>query len=140
MCLVLYLLITLALLMAGLYAFITGAANNLSLPYDPDGQACGLNYPAHPYIYFPSPQYDSLFVTTCVSQCPNASTATVNCKVNSLVQSCLPNNSLNNTKAFHVYPTYLCKNGSIEDGSNVCMAVNPAGAALIRSAIVVPVF
>ena len=119
----LYIMVSLLLLMGGLYAFITGSVNDLALPYDPDGKACGLNYPNYPYIYFPSPQYNSLWVTTCVSQCPTSNTATVNCQPNSVVKSCAPNNSVNNTKAFHVYSTYLCTYGCY-CRSGICMHVD----------------
>jgi len=49
------------------YAWTQGDFRKLSNAYDPDGKGCGVDYPNFPYIYFASPNYDSLWVTTCVS-------------------------------------------------------------------------
>lgn len=49
-----------------------------------------------------------MWVTTCVKACPSETDTSVDCKVNSIVQSCLENNSADNTKAFHIYGTQAC--------------------------------
>lgn len=51
----------------------------------------------------------SLWVTTCVKQCPTESDKTIICQTNSVVTNCSENNSADNTKAFHIYETSLCK-------------------------------
>jgi hypothetical protein len=55
---VLFLSLTLVMLIAGSYCAITSSADPMSVPYDSSGNGCGVTYPHHPYIYFPSPQYD----------------------------------------------------------------------------------
>ena len=53
MCFVFFVVV---LLIAGLYCFVTGSAAELNSPYDSSGKECGVAYPNHKYIYFPSPQ------------------------------------------------------------------------------------
>lgn len=81
------------------YSWIYGNFKQLTTAYDPDGKGCGLNYPDHPYIYFASPHYDSLWVTVCLSSCPKEGDLILNCKPNSVVTSCNPVNSTDNTKS-----------------------------------------
>lgn len=51
----------------------------------------------------------SLWVTVCVSKCPVAGDTVLYCQPNSVVTSCLPKNSTNNTNSVEIYPSYVCK-------------------------------
>lgn len=54
-------------------AIYSWAGNNfskLTTPYDAEGKGCGVDYPDYPYIYFVSPEYDNLWRTVCVKNCP----------------------------------------------------------------------
>lgn len=47
----------------------------------------------------------SLYVTTCVKKCPVEKDEIIECKPNSVVKSCTPFNSADNTKAIQIYDT-----------------------------------
>ncbi len=46
------------MLVAAVYSYMKGSTSNFNVPYDSDGRGCSVDYPAYPYIYFPSPQVD----------------------------------------------------------------------------------
>ena len=91
-----------------------GGRDQLTLRFKWEGVRGGLSQPQI-HIFPVSPiqrnifEMQSLWVTTCVSQCPNATSTSVNCVPNVAVPSCTPKNSAINSKAFHIYPTYLCR-------------------------------
>lgn len=80
------------------YSWTHGNFKEFTYAYDPDGKGCGIDYKDYPYIYFASPHVDSLWVTVCVSQCPVKGDKVLKCKPNSVVKSCNPVTSSDNTK------------------------------------------
>ena len=109
-CLFIFFLLTIAILGVGTYSWIYGNFKKLTHPYDPDGKGCGVDYPDYPYIYFASPHADSLWVTVCVSACPTESDSSLKCQTNSVVTSCNPNNSSDDTKKVEIYDSSASKN------------------------------
>lgn len=90
-----------------------GNFNRLLVPYDPDGKGCGIDYPDFPYIFFASPHHDvqkleiqSLWVTTCVSECPKGGDAMLKCMPNSVVTTCYPRTTTNNNDSIAIYTTH----------------------------------
>jgi len=59
-------------------------------PFDPDHRACGIDAAVkdYPFIYFTNPTPTTLYDTVCVKNCPDGTSATINCATNSLVKSC----------------------------------------------------
>lgn len=89
-----------------IYAFKNGDPKRLAIPYDPDHKPCGIeDYQDYPFIYFVSPTMDTLYRTTCVSECPKTDQDTLKCKTNSEVPSCSPNASTDPKVAILIRPS-----------------------------------
>jgi len=55
-----------------IYGYREGKPNRLTYPYDPDGNACGLDTPTldYPFIYFPVPHPKIISRSVCLKTCP----------------------------------------------------------------------
>ncbi len=101
--LVLFIALSVIIFGFAIYGWAAGHLHDLKTPYDPDGKACGKDFPDHRFIYFASPHHDSLNVTTCVKSCPKEGDTELDCQVNSMVQTCQATNNANNLKAVEIY-------------------------------------
>ena len=71
-CLIIFVVFQLISVIITIVALIHGDPNRLSTPYDPDHLPCGSGDRAdYPYIYFPAPTIDTLYITVCVKECPS---------------------------------------------------------------------
>ena len=73
---------------AMVYGLTYGQPNNLSAPYDSDGNRCHQDA-LRPYRYlFFSNIYGGMNATTCVERCPQSSLEQVSCYPNSQIKNC----------------------------------------------------
>ncbi|KAM3134855.1 hypothetical protein pb186bvf_013024 [Paramecium bursaria] len=93
-CFLLFILSVAALAYISIQGYSKGKPDRLLALYDPNGSACGIDYPNFPYLYWALPYGQYYNRTTCVQFCPNYTTSqqapvTLTCQTNKLVTSCL---------------------------------------------------
>ena len=122
LCLLVFLLATVAMGYIGTYAIANGDPDRIMTPYDATGAFCGKTpgYENYPYLWFQNLESDVWFAySVCVSACPNQNNQVADCKLspNSIVKSCVPEPSPYNSTLFlerWCFPVYSSLDPSIQ--------------------------
>lgn len=85
-CLITGIVFSIAILTAAAVLFNKSTFYKVNFPTDSDGKLCGYDYPDHQYLFFSNAPLINARV--CVSKCPSKGDITLNCKPNSLVNTC----------------------------------------------------
>lgn len=90
LCCLLFIAFMAGMIAVGAYGIKSGHPTLLARGYDFDGKMCGISsgYEEYNYLYFALPLPNHLTETVCVKACPIDSSATLQCRPNTLTATC----------------------------------------------------